>query len=52
MGDAPAEDAPQSLMANTAPTPKAVALVLVPAGAPGELRLVATKEEVIPAYPY
>ena len=31
MGDAPAEDAAQSLMANTAPTPKAVALVLVPA---------------------
>jgi cholesterol oxidase len=24
----------------------------VPAGAPGELRLDATKEEVIPAYPY
>jgi len=25
---------------------------VVPAGAPGELRLVATKDEVIPAYPY
>jgi cholesterol oxidase len=25
---------------------------LVPAGAPGELRLDATKEEVIPAHPY
>jgi cholesterol oxidase len=24
----------------------------VPAGAPGELRLDATKEDVIPAYPY